>query len=234
MIIAFEKVTMMVQTESATPKSSAKAYPIAPNSQQQKTNEDSSHRILVILIALLTGVLIILSILILITIVLCFLRHKNNRKCGKTTERNCRQSLQIGNKKKYKNKKLSQTNTKTSDDSIATSDSMNRTPDVIPCDGVIFFNDQNIIDNCSDNAFIANNSLFCDIIINSNSDDNNDMRIVKKNLLTNHVSVINDHQNASNSDSDIFVTRDDNQCLGTFTRKYQTMDNRNDIEVNTI
>jgi hypothetical protein len=250
---------MMVQSETAAEPPSFKSPAISPDSQQQQTNDtNSSHRILVILISLLTVVLIILSILITITIVLCFLRQKNNRKrnkfsgtgslhggsgsagddseqCSTTSGGRARETA-----KKYKNKKLSQTNTKTSDDSIATSDGSAH-PDVIPCDGVVFYsNDHHIIDdNSCDNGFNATNSLsiYRDIIItNVALDEHNEPRIVNKNLLTNHtnhVSVINgSHQSANNGpDNVLLVQTHHNQCLDTFVAKYPVIDNTNDMEV---
>ncbi|CAG2167694.1 unnamed protein product [Oppiella nova] len=254
------EVTMMVQSETAAEPPSFKSPAISPDSQQQQTNDtNSSHRILVILISLLTVVLIILSILITITIVLCFLRQKNNRKRNKfsgtgslhggsgsagSDSEQCSTTSGGGRtrettKKKYKNKKLSQTNTKTSDDSIATSDGSAH-PDVIPCDGVVFYsNDHHIIDdNSCDNGFNANNSLsiYRDIIItNVALDEHNEHRIVNKNLLTNHtnhVSVINgSHQSANNGpDNVLLVQTHHNQCLDTFVAKYPVIDNTNDME----
>ncbi|CAG2107897.1 unnamed protein product, partial [Medioppia subpectinata] len=145
-------------------------------------------------------------------------------------------------KKKYKNKRLSQSNTKTSDDSIATSDGSAH-PDVIPCDGVVFFsNDHHIIDgnDSRDNGFNANNSLsiYRDIIIAANvaCNERTDQLIVNKNLLTNHtnhVSVINgSHQSANNNgiDNVLLVQTHHNQCLDTFVAKYPAIDNNSDME----
>ena len=228
----------MVQTELPALKSSVKASPISPNSAQtQQTNNDfnPSHKILVILVSLLTAVLIILSVLITITIVLCVLKNKRKREKHQNSKEeedgnvgHCssgkRQSASANNKKNVsnKNKKLCHmTATKSSDDSIATSDGSAH-PDLIPCDGsaaavvqqLFYNNDHNIIDdNSCDNTFNANNSLsmYRDIIISGGaavltdltdignvSDRNpyNERRISNnKNLLTNHtnrVSVIND------------------------------------------
>ena len=228
---------MMVQTELPALKSLVNASPISPDSQQQQTNEmNSSNKILVILISLLTIVVIIVSILITITIVLCFLRQQNNRKQNK---RDCNQTKESGlsvkstvNKKK-RSQKLSQTHTKTSDDSIATSDGSVH-PDVIPCDGVsgvVFYNnDHNIIDDDScDNRFNANNSLsiYRDIIVGT-TDEHNEQRVVNKNILTNninHVSVINDDM--------ILVQTHHNsgQAFNTLVTKFTTYSNTNQIEV---
>lgn len=192
----------MVQSELPALKSSVRASPISPNSAQtQQTNNDmnSSHKILVILISLLTAVLVILSVLITITIVLCVLRQKNNRRKEKERQESddgtggeeCqdghsggakRQSATANNKKNVRNKskKLCQmSGTKSSDDSIATSDGSAH-PDLIPCDGsaaavvqqLFYNNERNIIDdNSCDNAFNANNSLsmYRDIIISGSA-----------------------------------------------------------------